>query len=512
MVSKKSRSRKVVSRKTTKKRPLMKKKTSRKMSKKRRVVKKRSARKKSKKRPVMKKRSSRKKSKKVIMRGGKKPLMSKSDRIEHFMTINFDQTYNLHKLLPGLITYNTEIIKDSSFKHAEILGMVTLIPDSWKDFKDIKTYKAATSSTFKIKPEDYYKKKYFIIVKKPTGKNEKYEIEYLNSDQSFRITKFEEGKTKYFDYENETFKDDMFEFNKLRDNLLIFFKYICNELLKPYDETIASSIKNSIKSRSKLEMELLYYISQLKETQSTKSHEQALNSQTEQQETGMMATATILPYVVIFDFDECLMKDSWTGLINDLGNGIGKEDLPDTNSNVDKSVEIFKKNVDTKREVKTPFVPSFGFITGTNKVGRDAEVVEFFTKLTQKAVVYIASYGYKDVIYKVLENALREASYLLQKIIIITPSNFTIPKTPNYYDDGQDMGDNKKKMLTWIKQQNPGISLINYVFYDDNQDNVNTANSLGMTGKLAYPFSQELKVGLLEVISDEGSDSFINLE
>ena len=55
MVSKKSQKRKVVSRKTTKKRPIMKKKTSRKKSKKRRVV---------------KKKSSRKKSKKVIMRGG----------------------------------------------------------------------------------------------------------------------------------------------------------------------------------------------------------------------------------------------------------------------------------------------------------------------------------------------------------------------------------------------------------------------------------------------------------
>jgi hypothetical protein len=55
MVSKKSRSRKVVSRKTTKKRPLMKKKTSRKKSKKRRVL---------------KKKSTRKKTKKVIMRGG----------------------------------------------------------------------------------------------------------------------------------------------------------------------------------------------------------------------------------------------------------------------------------------------------------------------------------------------------------------------------------------------------------------------------------------------------------
>jgi hypothetical protein len=75
MVSKKSQKRKVVSRKTTKKRPLMKKKTSRKMSKKRRVVKKkRSSRKKSKKhRVVKKKRSSHKMSKKVIMRGGVEP-------------------------------------------------------------------------------------------------------------------------------------------------------------------------------------------------------------------------------------------------------------------------------------------------------------------------------------------------------------------------------------------------------------------------------------------------------
>jgi serine/threonine protein kinase len=70
MVSKKSKSRKVVSSKTTKKRPLMKKKTSRKMSKKGSVMKKKSSRKKSKKRPVMKKRSTRKSSKKVIMKGG----------------------------------------------------------------------------------------------------------------------------------------------------------------------------------------------------------------------------------------------------------------------------------------------------------------------------------------------------------------------------------------------------------------------------------------------------------
>jgi hypothetical protein len=87
MVSKKSRSRKVVSRKTTKKSPLIKKKTSRKMNKKRPLMKKRSSRKMNKKRPLMKKRSSRKKSKKIMI-GGTDPFFYLNDngnfkKIEH---------------------------------------------------------------------------------------------------------------------------------------------------------------------------------------------------------------------------------------------------------------------------------------------------------------------------------------------------------------------------------------------------------------------------------------------
>ena len=75
------------------------------------------------------------------------------------------------------------------------------------------------------------------------------------------------------------------------------------------------------------------------------------------------------------------------------------------------------------------------------------------------------------------------------------------------------MGDNKKKMLTLIKQQNPGISPNNCVFYDDNITNVATATDaeIKITGILAHPFSQELKDELLEVISDEGSGSFKTL-
>jgi hypothetical protein len=492
MVSKKSQKRKVVSRKTTKKRPLMKKKTSRKMSKKRRVVKKSSSRKKTKKRRVVKKRSTRKKRKKVIMRGGKDPLMSTSTAIEKFITDNFDQTYNLHKLLPGLITYNFEIIKDSSFKHAEILGMVTLIPDSWEDFKDIKKHnKAATSPPLKIKPEDYYRKKYFIIVKNPTGRNEKYEIEYLNNDQSFRITKFEDGKNKYFN--GSKFQDGIKTLAFI--NLDFFFSYICTKLLTPYNEKIASSIKNNIKNPISLYDTIETAIEGAK----------ALSSITPAPEAPLSVPPSEKPYVVIFDFDYCLMKGDWTSIWRNLktNNELSSLPIPGDKSGFEiklKSGEIIQFNND------------FGFVTeGT--VDKTTQVKDFFSELNNKAYIYIASYGYYECIETVLKKVLG-GSFVDDYIKILTPELYKKPGTDTYYEGGTDLEDNKEEILTDIlkemEKKMEDIKKENCVFFDDDENNVETANKLGIIGRQDAPFSNERKNELLTLINpNENLDRLI---
>ena len=183
MVSKKSQKRKVVSRKTTKKRPLMKKKPVRKMSKKRRVVKKKSSRKKSKKHRVVKKRSTRKKSKKVIMRGGVEPL--KSEIIEQYIEDNFieknlplnSSIYNLASFKKHIL-YNEQIVQDTKFKKNAVLGIVTLnSPESKDVYKFVKKYRKKQT----LDDNHLYINRYFIIVKNPKG-NIKYEIEYNSNN------------------------------------------------------------------------------------------------------------------------------------------------------------------------------------------------------------------------------------------------------------------------------------------------------------------------------------------
>ena len=178
----------------------MKKKPVRKMTKKRRVVKKKSSRKKSKKHRVVKKRSTRKKSKKVIMRGGVEPL--KSEIIEQYIEDNFiekilplnSSIYDLATLKKHII-YNTQNVPDTKFKNNAVLGIVTL---NSPERKEVEEFVEQYREKQKLDDNHLYINRYFIIVKNQSTKNEKYEIEYLNSDQSFRITKFEGGMTKYF--------------------------------------------------------------------------------------------------------------------------------------------------------------------------------------------------------------------------------------------------------------------------------------------------------------------------
>ena len=170
MVSKKSQKRKVVSRKTTKKRPIMKKKTSRKKSKKRRVVKKRSSRKKSKKRPVMKKRSTRKKGNYLIMKGGVVTLLCQ------------DKPYNIN---------NTDNIEFNSLYFTERIEIETMLNNDFKNSKTNETLPFIGSGSFndtcdlgkyKGKAKKIPKDKDYVMKFVTSGEDEEIDVEEIDGE------------------------------------------------------------------------------------------------------------------------------------------------------------------------------------------------------------------------------------------------------------------------------------------------------------------------------------------
>ena len=170
MISKKSKKRKVVSRKTTKKRPLMKKKPVRKMSKKRRVVKKSSSRKKSKKRPVMKKRSTRKKGNYLIMKGGVVTLLCQ------------DKPYNIN---------NTDNIEFNSLYFTERIEIEKMLNNDFKNSKTNKTLPFIGSGSFndtcdlgkyKGKATKIPKDKDYVMKFVKSGKDEKIDVEEIDGE------------------------------------------------------------------------------------------------------------------------------------------------------------------------------------------------------------------------------------------------------------------------------------------------------------------------------------------
>ena len=170
---------------------------------------------------------------------------------------------------------------------------------------------------------------------------------------------------------------------------------------------------------------------------------------------------------VIFDFDQCLMKEHWFSLYKNYN--------PEELNKVIVKLEDF---------------------------GLEKDIIKLFRKLKSKKIkIIIASFGKREIIKHVLKLFISEGFKIIDlkkingikkfDIAISTPSDILVPSADYYYSDGMKVIGDKNPQLDLIKKK---LHIKNIkkdmIFFDDSPDNITGAKSEGYTAHQVEPFSR----------------------
>lgn len=165
-------------------------------------------------------------------------------------------------------------------------------------------------------------------------------------------------------------------------------------------------------------------------------------------------------YVVVFDFDQCLMKEHWWG---------NYKDAP---------IETIEFAPDdfAHPQIKTLFTA---------------------IRSVPGVTIAVASFGRKDVIEKAIESVLGSN----HGVYITTPRDYA------GYKDGQSMGDKNtqlKNIAEHFGSNGKPLSLKNMIFFDDSDHNITSAKAIGVTAQIAAPYTENMDHLIFEFTNSQG--------